>query len=111
MILNYGPKTIFLILIALAVVLEVTGDIYFKKYSIENKNVLLFIGLIVYFLGSIFWAISLKYELLSKSITLFTILNLIIVLAVGVLIFNEQISDINKIGIVLGIISVALMEI
>ncbi len=103
-------KTIFIILIAIAVLLEVTGDIFFKKWTIQNKNILLIIGLLIYFIGSVFWAISLKYELLSKAISIFTILNLIIIALVGILIFKENLSLINKLGIALGILSIILIE-
>ena len=104
-------KFIFFGLIVLAVALEVVGDIFFKKWSIDGKNVLLYVGLLIYFIGTIFWAISLKYEYLSKAISVFTVLNLIIVVLVGVLYFKEDLSLINKIGIGLGILSVILIEI
>lgn len=104
-------KLFFLGLIALAVALEVIGDIFFKKWSIDSKNVLIISGLLIYFIGTIFWAISLKYEYLSKAVSIFTVINLIVIVLVGVLYFKEDLSLINKIGIVLGISSVILIEI
>lgn len=104
-------KYVFYGLILLAVAFEVIGDIFFKKWSVENKNVLPYAGLFIYFIGTIFWAISLKYEFLSRAISIFTILNLIVITLVGVLIFKEDLSLINKIGIGLGIASVILIEI
>jgi len=104
-------KFAFFGLIALAVALEAAGDIFFKKWSIDSKNILLYVGLFVYFIGTIFWAISLKYEYLSKAISVFTVLNLIIIALVGVLYFKEDLSLINKVGIGLGILSVVLIEI
>ncbi len=104
-------KIIFLVLVLLAVALEIIGDVLFKKWSIDNKYILLYLGLIIYFIGTIFWAISLKYEYLSKAISVFTVLNLIIIVLVGVLYFKEDLSLINKIGIALGILSVILIEI
>ncbi len=104
-------KLYFYGLIFLAVAFEVIGDIFFKRSVLENKNLFLYIGLFVYFIGTIFWALSLKYELLSKAITIFTIINLIVIILVGVIYFNENISLINKIGVGVGIISVILMEI
>lgn len=104
-------KFIFFGLISLAVALEVVGDVFFKIWSIDNKNFLLYAGLLIYFIGTVFWAISLKYEYLSKAISVFTVLNLIIVVFVGVLYFKEDLSLLNKVGIGLGIISVILIEI
>jgi multidrug transporter EmrE-like cation transporter len=104
-------KFIFFGLIALAIAFEVVGDILFKKWSTDSKHILLYVGLLIYFIGTIFWAISLKYEYLSKAISVFTVLNLIIVVLVGVLYFKEDLSLINKVGIGLGILGVILTEI
>lgn len=89
---------------------EVVADILFKKWSIENKNILLAIGLAIYFVGTIFWAVSLKYEHLSKAIAVFTILNLVILVLAGIILFKENLSLANKIGIILGILSIILIE-
>lgn len=105
-----SSKLIFLFLIALAVGLEVFADIFFKKWSLENKQVVLYLGLVFYFVGTVFWAISLKYEYLSKAVSVFTIINLIAVVLVGIIYFKEDLSLINKVGILLGIISIALIE-
>ena len=98
-------------MVILAVALEVAGDIFFKKWAIESKGVLLYIGLLIYFIGTIFWAISLRYEYFSKAISVFTVLNLVIVSVVGILYFKEDLSLINKIGIGFGILSIVLIEI
>ncbi len=104
-------KLVFWMFIALAVALEVFGDVFFKKWSLGNEHALLYIGLITYFIGSIFWAMSLKYEYLSKAISTFTILNLVIVALVGLLYFKEDLSLINKLGIALGVFSIILIEV
>jgi len=100
-----------LILILLAVSFEVVADILFKKWSIGNSNLFFSAGLLIYFIGTIFWAISLKYEYLSKAVSVFTILNLILLVIVGIILFKEDLSLVNKIGIGLGIISIVLIEI
>lgn len=104
-------KLIFFSLIIIAVLLEVAGDIFFKKWSLENKNVLLITGLVIYFIGTFFWAVSLKYEYLSKAISVFAVLNLIIIVLIGLVLFKENLSLTNKIGIGLGILSIILIEI
>jgi multidrug transporter EmrE-like cation transporter len=103
-------KLLFFILIISAVALEVAGDIFFKKWSLDSKNLLLAIGLLVYFIGTVFWAVSLKYEFLSRAISVFTIMNLIIVSLAGVIIFKEDLSVVNKLGIALGALSIILVE-
>lgn len=101
----------FIILIMFAVIFEVIADILFKYWTINTKNLLLIGGVILYSIGTVIWAYSLKYEYLSKAITIFTIINLIAVVLVGLLIFKEDISMINKIGLILGIVSVILIQI
>ena len=81
-------KYIFLLLITLAVALEVFADVLFKKWAIENKNYLLAIGLIVYMVGTTFWAYSLRYGHLSRAISIFAVLNLIILVSVGIIFFK-----------------------
>ncbi len=104
------PKLLFFGLILLAVGLEVVADVLFKKWAIENRNLLLFAGLALYFAGTIFWAFSLKYESLSKAISVFTVLNLVAIILIGALYFKEDISALQKAGIMLGVISVFIME-
>lgn len=106
-----NPKLIFFILILLATFLEIIADILLKRWTIQSKNILFIIGLVIYFIGTLFWAFSLKYENLSSAISIFTILNLIVIVLVGILVFGEELSLINKIGIALGIVSIILIEI
>jgi multidrug transporter EmrE-like cation transporter len=103
-------KFAFFALIALAVALEVVGDVLFKKWAIDGRTALLLLGLGIYFVGTVFWAFSLRYEFLSKAISVFTVLNMIIIVVVGVLYFKEDLNLMNKIGIALGVVSVMLME-
>lgn len=107
----YTLKLTFWLLVFVAVMFEVIADILFKKWSMDNKNILLAVGLIIYIVGTIFWAVSLKYEYLSKAIAVFSILNLIILVLAGIILFKENLSLVNKIGIILGILSIILIEI
>lgn len=111
MALGINSKLIFLILLFIAVLLEVFSDILFKKWSLGSKNSFLVIGLIIYMIGTAFWAVSLKYEFLSKAISVFAVLNLIVLVLVGIVYFKEDLSFVNKIGIGLGVLSVILIEI
>ena len=107
----FSSRLIFLILLFIAVALEIFSDILFKKWALGSKNSLFIIGLIIYMIGTVFWAVSLKYEFLSKAISVFAVLNLIVLVLVGVVLFKEDLSFINKIGIGLGVLSVILIEI
>jgi multidrug transporter EmrE-like cation transporter len=103
-------NAIFLGLVGAAVGLEIVADILFKKWALGGKSLILALGLALYFAGTVLWAYSLKYEYLSKAITVFTVLNLAFVALAGVVFFNEQLSFVNKLGILLGLVSVALLQ-
>jgi multidrug transporter EmrE-like cation transporter len=108
--LQLTPKTIFFSILIIAILLEVAGDVFFKKWSLSSRSAMLVIGAILYFAGSIFWAISLKYETLSKAGTIFMIANFVLIALVGVLYFKEDLSLTNKLGIALGALSIILIE-
>ncbi|MDO8620491.1 MAG: SMR family transporter [bacterium] len=101
----------FLVLILLAVVFEAVADISFKYAHLANKQMWLWLGVGLYTVGTVIWAFSLRYEYLSKAISIFTVLNLIAVILVGVLFFHENLSLLNKFGIGLGILAVILMQV
>ncbi len=99
---------IFLLLLALT--FEVVADILFKQWAIANKAAFLLMGLALYSAGTLFWAYSLHFQQLSRSVIVFTLLNLIAVLFAGAFLFQEKISWVNMIGIVLGFFSIILLE-
>jgi len=103
-------KIIALVLILLAVILEAIADISFKQWSLTKNNTLVVIGFVVYMIGTVFWILSLRYESLAKAISLFTVLNLIVIVIIGMLLFKEHLSLVNKLGVALGIISIILLE-
>jgi multidrug transporter EmrE-like cation transporter len=105
-----SPKQTFIALILIGTFLEVCGDILFKKWSIEGKNILLMVGLLVYFAGAVPWALSLQYAEVSEAIVVFMVLNVIGVVLAGMVLFHETITDIQKVGIGLGILSIVLLE-
>lgn len=105
-----SAKLLFLTLIAAAVAFEAAGDVLFKYWSRSGRAATLLIGLFIYFVGSVFWAFSLRHELLARSITVFTVVNLVVIVIIGMLYFQETLTLRQKLGIALGLISVVLVE-
>lgn len=93
-----NAKFIFLLLVGLAVLLGIIADVLFKSWALRHRTILLTIGLLLYFTGTVFWAISLRYEYLSRAVSFFTVLNMLAVVLAGVFFFQEQLSLVNKIG-------------
>ncbi|HZX12649.1 MAG TPA: SMR family transporter [Candidatus Nanoarchaeia archaeon] len=103
-------KVLFFLLIFLAVLFEIVADVLFKKWSMESKTFLFVVGIVLYAIGTVFWAFSLKYEFLSRAIIVFTVVNLVVISLVGVIFFKESLSLVNKVGIFAGLLSVVLVE-
>jgi drug/metabolite transporter (DMT)-like permease len=104
--MNYlAPALIFV-----AVAFEVIADIFFKKWALAERNAFLIAGLALYFIGTVIWAYSLKFEDLSKAIVVFVVLNLILAVLAGVYFFGETLTAMQKVGVILGILSVVLIE-
>ncbi|MEN9647204.1 MAG: Small Multidrug Resistance protein [Candidatus Parcubacteria bacterium] len=103
-------KGTFLLFVSGAVLLEVIADVLFKYSVVQNKNSFWLAGIVLYIIGTAIWALLLRYEQLSKAIVIFAVLNIILVVLAGVFIFNESLTTMQKVGIVLGIMSVMLLE-
>ena len=80
-------KWAFLLLLLLAVCFEIMADVLFKKWALDGRNLLFYSGLLLYFVGTVFWAFSLRYELLSRAVTVFTVMNFVAVVLVGIMFF------------------------
>lgn len=94
-------KLFFRSCIIVGVALEIAADVFFKQWTQSHKTIFIVIGCVIYAIGTVLWAFSLKYELLSKAVIIFTLLNLIGVLIIGIGIFHEKLSLINKAGLLL----------
>jgi len=104
-------KALFFGALFIGVVLEVCGDILFKKWA-DGAGVWLIVGgALAYAAGSMFWAASLKYQDLSRAVGIFMMVNVLVVSVIGVVYFKEQLSLANKVGLLLALISIGLLEI
>ena len=106
----HSAKIIFLALMCLAVVSELVGDFFFKKWALGDGMFVLGFGLLMYFVGSVFWAFTLKHETLSQAIAVFVLLSLFGAVFVGAVFFHEDLSFLNKVGIFLAAVSIVLVE-
>lgn len=98
-------------LLTIAVLLELVADILFKQWAMKNHILLILGGVFVYGVSTVLWAFSLKYELLSKAIVVFTLGNLVLGVLAGLIIFSEELTIVQKVGVALGVISIIMVEI
>ncbi|MEI6553926.1 MAG: EamA family transporter, partial [bacterium] len=85
--------------------MEIGGDILFKEWTIQHKNYLLICGVILYMFATVFWAYSLKYQDLSKAVVIFAVITLIVGASVGVFVYKENLTILNIIGVLVGLVS------
>jgi multidrug transporter EmrE-like cation transporter len=107
---KFQMKITFYILVSLTTIFEVFGDFLFKKWVLVDQKWFLIVGIVAYLISTVIWAFSLRTESLSKAIAIFTVLSLIIVDLMGVYVFKEQLSNLNILGIALGVVSIILVS-
>ena len=101
--------TVVLILLAGGFFLTI-GDIFAKKWVLTESPYLFVSVLFLYLVGLNFLVFSYRYkEIAPASITL-EIFNVILLAIVGTYLYKERISRTEIAGIVLGILSVIIME-
>jgi multidrug transporter EmrE-like cation transporter len=66
--------------------------------------------LALYMVGSICWGLSLQFQGVSRGIIAFAVLNVLMVAVAGIWLFGEHLSTINRIGVLLGVFSLVLVE-
>lgn len=91
------------ILLLLGAILEVLGDVFFKKQSY-------ILGAIFYGLGTLAWVFSLRYQTLSKAIVLFGVLNVLMATYAGCVVFKEAMTPLHWIGVALGLGCLAILS-
>lgn len=105
-----SSNNIGIILIIIGASIEVFADIFFKLYNDKGGNHLIVLGVVLYLIGTMCWVLSLRYETFTKSGVIFLLLNIILLSLTGLLFFKDELSIINKLGILLGIVSIVMVE-
>lgn len=93
----------FYFFLVLGTLFEVLGDVLFRKQTY-------ILGGILYLVGSIGWALTLRYETLSKAIVLNGSANVLLCVFCGVFWLGETLTFTQYIGIVLGLVSMYLLR-
>jgi multidrug transporter EmrE-like cation transporter len=108
--MTISQRNIGLILILIGASLEVFADIFFKIWNDKGGNHLIITGILLYLIGTGCWVASLKYLTFTKSGVIFLLLNIILLSLTGLFFFKDDLSVINKVGILLGIASIIMVE-
>jgi multidrug transporter EmrE-like cation transporter len=101
-------KSLFYIIIL--VTIELLSVTSLKYWSTTKNNLFLYLGLLGYLLvGAIFAYILYIHSQMTVVNSLWQVLNVILVSAVGLLIFKEKITPKQMVGVVLAIMATVLL--
>lgn len=103
-------KTIFYVFMIVTLLLDILGDFYAKKWSIDNKFFSIILLVLFYSTSGLMWGISLKNGDLARATLIINILNVLAMVAIGIFLYGENLNTQNKFGLVLGILSLYLIN-
>lgn len=102
---------IAIILLLIGGVILTIGDIFMKKWVNTNSYVFYIVGLAIYLIGLNFLAQSFKFKNIAVASVIFVIFNVVTLSIVSWLYFKETLSMMQIIGIIIGIMSIVILEI
>jgi drug/metabolite transporter (DMT)-like permease len=92
------------------ILFESLADIFAKEFSIHNRPWLAVVAIMLYVLANSSWLLSLRNQsTLAISANIFSIASGLIALLIGVYMYGEILSNKQLLGVVLGLVSLALM--
>jgi len=99
------------ILVLLAVSNSLIGTIIAKKWINNHEALLFWISLIFFLFSSLAWIEVLKYERLTIVSSVWDISYLILVIILGILVYQERLNWQEGIGVILAIITIILLTV
>jgi multidrug transporter EmrE-like cation transporter len=104
------PKWAFFILALVA--FELIADVLAKQFALSGKWVFAVTAILGFILANVAWLVSLRLGIeLSKGAILFSVLSAIGAVAIGLIIYQEKVSRFQFLGLLLGVIAIALLTV
>jgi multidrug transporter EmrE-like cation transporter len=109
-IISWAQRTPLIVLFTVSAVSVGVGDYLAKKWSLEPGYGLFAGALACYFSSSFFYMQTLTRKGLVVSCLIWSISSIVAFLFVGIVLFNETLSGMQLIGVILGTISLILLS-
>ena len=103
-------NSISITLLLIAGIITTAGDIIMKKWVVSSNYYWYVIGLIIYMIGTVFLVQTYKYKNIAVASIIYVIFNVVALIFVSWFFYKEKLSGMQMIGILLGIISVTILE-
>lgn len=102
---------IWVIYLLALVAFEVVADVLAKQFALNGKIVFAVLSLVGYVLANIAWLTSLRSGgTLSRGSVIFSALNGVVAVVLGLLVFHERASHYQLIGMALGIVAIVFLS-
>ena len=106
----YLQKLPPLLLVSIAALSVIIGDLFAKYWSLNTKNIFYVLAVLFYIGSAIFYIPSLLTKGLVITSVLWTLISTVGLLLVGIFIFKEHISSLEVVGLFFGIISLMILS-
>ena len=101
----------WLVYLIVLVAFELVADVLAKQFSINGRLVFAVLSILGYVLANIAWLISLRSGgTLSRGSVIFSALNAIVAVIIGLLIYREKAGPYQVVGLVLGIAAIMFLS-
>jgi spermidine export protein MdtJ len=91
-------------------ILLTLGDIALKKWAVTDKYVFYWLGLFLYLVGIVFFSYTLREKNLAIANIILVTVNIISLTCVSYFYFDEKLTLVQFIGILLSLVGVILLE-
>lgn len=106
-----GPHMIkWLIPLIVLIIFEGVADIFAKEWSEKRTHILWIGSLASYMFANVFWLFALKNGAgLTKGAIIFSVFSAVLAVFIGLVLYHEQITKIQLLGVVLGLVAITLI--
>lgn len=87
------------------------GDLYLKKWAINNAWAYYGKGMIFWLIGANLLAYTFKSKDIAVASVIYVVFNVLTLMAAGYWLFGEQITMLKVVGVILALISIAVLSI
>ena len=100
----------WLLPLLLLIFFEALADILAKTWSLHSVTWYAVAALLAYLIGNSFWLIALKNGSgLARGAAIFSVASAILAIILGIVLYKESVTRLQIAGMILGIISIALI--
>ncbi len=96
------------VVLVVAALATIIGDLFAKYWSLGRRPLILWLALIGYFLGSLFYIPSLLKEGLVVTSIIWGLISTIGFIVLGIFLFKEQLNLWQTTGVVLGVLALLI---